>query len=75
MKTINPGADDRWAQRRRFMRNKAITIFELTKGFTSKPDRGGEAMLEMARYVLELTADLPHAYLDATAKSGKEATK
>lgn len=38
------------------IRNKAITIFELTKGFVDEPiDKGMKSCLEMAGYVMELT--------------------
>jgi hypothetical protein len=42
--------------RKKYMREQAICIFELTKGFTGEPtSNSGKAMLEMAGYVLELT--------------------
>lgn len=43
-------------ERRDYMRKQAITIFELTKGFVGEPDNAGKAMLEMAGFVMELTA-------------------
>ena len=46
-------------ERKQMMRNKAITIFELTKGFTTESTDGAiKSMLEMAGYVMELTNDL-----------------
>jgi hypothetical protein len=45
-------------ERRNYMRNQAVTVFELTKGFTSEPtDNAMKTALEMAGYVLELTND------------------
>ncbi len=41
------------------MRNEAIAIFELTKGFTREPmDAAMKSCLEMAGYVMELTNDV-----------------
>lgn len=38
------------------MRNEAITVFELTKGFTTKPtDNAMKTAMEMADYVMQLT--------------------
>ncbi len=40
------------------MRGQANNVFELTKGFTTKPtDNAMKTLLEMAGYVLELTND------------------
>lgn len=41
------------------MRKQAITVFELTKGFTGEPtDNAMKTALEMADYVMRLTNDL-----------------
>lgn len=41
------------------MRKQAITVFELTKGFTGEPtDNAMKTALEMAAYVMRLTNDL-----------------
>lgn len=41
------------------MREQAIAVFELTKGFTGEPiDNAMNTALEMAGYVLELTNDI-----------------
>lgn len=41
------------------MRKKAITVFELTKGFTTQTtDNAMKTALEMAEYVMILTSDL-----------------
>lgn len=41
------------------MRKQAITVFELTKGFTVEPtDNAMKTALEMADYVMQLTNDL-----------------
>lgn len=46
--------------RARKMRNDAVNIFELTKGFTTEPNSNAmKAALDMAGYVLELTGYLP----------------
>lgn len=43
-------------ERRKHMRNQAICITELCKGFAAEPTtNAGKAMLEMTDYVLELT--------------------
>lgn len=45
--------------KRRGMREEAIAVFELTKGFTGEPtDDAMKTALEMAKYVLELTNNL-----------------
>lgn len=44
---------------RTVMRKQAITVFELTKGFTGEPtDNAIKTALEMADYVMRLTNDL-----------------
>jgi hypothetical protein len=41
------------------MRKQAITVFELTKGFTGEPtDNAMKTALKMADYVMRLTNDL-----------------
>ncbi len=43
-------------ERKKFIREQAIIIQELTKGFTIEPtDNAMKACLEMTNYVLELT--------------------
>lgn len=43
-------------QRKKYMREQANSIFELTKGFTSEPTSNAmKSALEMAGYVQELT--------------------
>jgi hypothetical protein len=40
------------------MRNAAISVFELTKGFTTQPtDNAMVSLIEMAGYVMELTSE------------------
>jgi hypothetical protein len=54
-----PGRIALTPMRKQMMRDKAITIFELTKGFTTESTDGAlKSMLEMAGYVMELTNDL-----------------
>jgi hypothetical protein len=44
-------------ERAKFMREQALCVFELTKGFTGDPTPAGKTLLELAGYVLELTTD------------------
>ena len=45
--------------KRKKMRKEAISVFELTKGFTTEPtDNAMKTALEMAGYVMQLTNDL-----------------
>ena len=44
--------------RKKHIRQQAISVFELTKGFTTEPnDTAMKTALELAGYVLELTTD------------------
>jgi len=43
-------------ERKKFIREQAITVKELTKGFTSEPkDNAMKTLLEFTDYILELT--------------------
>jgi hypothetical protein len=54
----------------KLMRQEAIAIFELTKGFTTETkDNAMKSALKMAGYVMELTQSIP---LTPTADSGEE---